>query len=341
MAAPVTIDGRPVALGASIGIATYPGDGRDFESLLKKAGGAMQRAKDIGRNTFQFYEETPGGDARERFALAGALRAALDGGPQMQVHYQPQFELASGRVTGFEALVRWRHPDLGDVPPQKFIRIAEANGYMGSLGTFVMRQACLQLRALASAGVSDATMSVNVSVAQLHDTRFAQRCLAILREAGIPPRRLDLEVTESVLLQDRDAVLGQLALLRESGVAISIDDFGTGYSSLSYLRHLPISRVKIDRSFVHDMLRDRDAASIVQAIVALAHTLHHTVIAEGVESAEHEAALRALGCDEAQGFHFARPMPAPVLVDWLLRRRSPHGAAAPASQVHAGSAHAR
>jgi EAL domain-containing protein (putative c-di-GMP-specific phosphodiesterase class I) len=192
---------------------------------------------------------------------------------------------------------------------------------MGALGSWVLRQACHQLRALTSAGMTDATMSVNVSVTQLHDPRFAQRCLDVLHDAGIAPRRLELEVTETVLLQDRESVLAQLTELRAHGVGIAIDDFGTGYSSLSYLRHLPIDKIKIDQSFVRDMLRERDASSIVQVIVALAHTLRHRVVAEGVETLAQREALLDLDCDQAQGFLFARPMPAAALFDWLDARR--------------------
>ena len=187
MAAPVSVDGRLVALGVSAGIALYPRDGLDFETLLKHAGSAMQRAKDLGRNTFQFYQEPLEGAARERVAIGGALRHALDGGQQMHVHYQPQLDLATGTVIGFEALLRWRHPELGDVAPEKFVRIAETNGYMGALGDWVLQQACLQLRALAAAGHRGTTMSVNVSVAQLNDAAFADRCIEILRAVGCRP----------------------------------------------------------------------------------------------------------------------------------------------------------
>jgi EAL domain-containing protein (putative c-di-GMP-specific phosphodiesterase class I) len=309
MAAPVTLDGRLVALGVSVGIAMYPRDGADFETLLKRAGSAMQRAKDLGRNTFQFYHAPLQGDARERVAIAGALRHALDGRQQMQVHYQPQLELGTGRVVGFEALMRWRHPMLGEVPPEKFIRVAETNGYMGSLGAWVTEQACAQLRALTAAGLEHATMSVNVSVAQLHDPHFSDRLLEALAQSGIAPQRLDLEVTESVLLQDRDLVLQHLARLRDAGLGVSIDDFGTGYSSLAYLTRFPVASLKIDRSFVAGIGRETSDPAIVRTIIEMARTLGFTVIAEGVETQAQVEFLRQFGCHQAQGYFFARPMP--------------------------------
>jgi EAL domain-containing protein (putative c-di-GMP-specific phosphodiesterase class I) len=305
--------------------------------LLKTGGIAMQRAKELGRNTWQLYADLPGADVSDHVALAGALREALRGGDELQVHYQPQMDLRTGAVVGFEALTRWNHPRLGFVPPEQFIRIAETNGHIAALGYWVLAQACRQLKALSAEGYAHARMAVNVSVVQLRDLHFAERCLRIARECGIAPGRLELEVTESVLLHDRESVILHLTQLRAQGVTIAIDDFGTGFSSLSYLHNLPFDKVKIDRSFVRDMAVDADARAIVRGIIGLAHSLRHRCVAEGVETQAQRFALARLQCDYAQGYLFARAMPAAALLEWLCagdRRAppSPEPVAAPAPE---------
>ena len=317
---PATINNQLVALGASIGVALYPKDGADFQTLLRSAGIAMHQAKDMGRNRWHPYSLPTGGFTNDRVALAGALRRALNSGEELEVHYQPEFDLITGEVVGFEALARWNSPQLGWVPPDKFIPVAETNGDINALGDWILAQACRDLEALSLGGYGRARMAVNVSAVQLRDDHFAERCLNTIRACGASTARIELEVTESMLLQDRDAVVRQLRQLREHGVSIAIDDFGTGFSSLSYLQHLPMDKVKIDRSFITSMNRDVDARAIVRVIVGLAHSLQVRCLAEGVESEDTRRALAELGCDQAQGFLLAPPMALPQLLAWLGTR---------------------
>ena len=244
----------------------------------------------------------------------------MNSGNELEVHYQPEFDLMTGEVVGFEALARWNSPQLGWVSPDKFIPLAETNGDINALGDWVLAQACHDFGQLSSAGYGQTKMAVNVSVLQLRDAHFADRCLNTICACGASAACLELELTESMLLHDRDSVVRQLRQLREHGVSIAIDDFGTGFSSLSYLQHLPMDKVKIDRSFIMSMNQDVDARAIVRVIVGLAHSLQVRCVAEGVESEDTRRALTELGCDQAQGFLFARPMALPQLLTWLGTR---------------------
>ncbi len=313
---PVRVHGRLMTSGASAGVALYPRDGVDFAELLQAAGTAMHRAKELGRSSFQFFRRELNQEACERMTLASTIRQAL-ANDEMVVHYQPQLNLGTGQVVGFEALLRWQHPELGIVGPDKFIKVAEDNGFMPILGRWVLEQACAQLKELPALGLPHVRMAVNVSAVQLRDATFADECLRVVRQAGVAPTLLELEVTESGLLEDKQLVLGQFKQLQAHGIGVSLDDFGIGYSSLTYLHALGVDNIKIDRSFVSQMLTDPAAQSIVQAIISLGHALGLRVIAEGVETAAQAEALARLGCDDAQGYVFSRPLPPAELTAWV------------------------
>jgi diguanylate cyclase (GGDEF)-like protein len=305
---PFVVAGQEVFISASLGIAIYPFDGEDPETLLKNADTAMYHAKDQGRNNFQYYTESMNASAFERLVLESSLRKALERG-EFVLHYQPQVCLTSGAVVGAEALVRWNHPELGLVPPSGFIGLAEETGLIVPLGLWVLRAACVQGKAWQDEGHRHLRVAVNVSGRQFAQPGFVREVAAILAETGITPALLDLELTETVLMEDAEENLAVLQELKALGVRLSIDDFGTGYSSLGYLRRLPIGALKVDRSFLAGVPSDEDRTTITSAIVALGRSLRLGVIAEGVESPEQVAFLRELGCDEMQGYLVSRPLP--------------------------------
>lgn len=305
---PARVDGRELSTSVSIGVSLYPDDGRDFDTLLKKADMAMYRAKDAGRNTYRYFDEQMNVEAVEQLALRSDLRHALERS-EFVLHYQPQIELATGRVVGAEALVRWNHPERGMVMPMRFIPAAEESGLIIPLGAWVMHEACRQAAAWRRAGLPPLVMAVNLSAVQFRRGDVEQTVLAVLEAAGLPPEWLELELTESILIHESEGVLATVRRLKQQGVRFSIDDFGTGYSSLSYLKRFEIDKLKIDRSFVRDLAVDADDAAIVRAIIQMARSLGLSTIAEGVETDEMLSRLRAFGCDEAQGYYFARPMP--------------------------------
>jgi len=316
---PQRLHGQTIALGASIGGAIYPGDGANFETLLKNAGVAMRHAKNRGGRRYELYAPTQSEAAPEQVAMAGALREALQAEVGLDLHYQPQLDVHTLAVIGFEALARWRHPQMGEVPPSKFIPVAETNGHIAALGYWVLARACRDLKALSALGYEHARMAVNVSVVQLRDPDFAARCLHIMDECKVAPTRLELEVTESILLRDRQSAVGQLLQLREHGVSVALADFGNGFSSLAYLQQLPVDKVKIDRSFVSGLSLGADARAIVRVIIGLAHSLRLRCAAEGVETDAELETLRKFRCDFAQGHHLARPASLGVLQDWLAK----------------------
>jgi len=325
--APFVIDEHELYVTTSIGIAVYPDDGLTVEQLIKNADTAMYRAKDLGRNAYQLY--TPSMNARsfERLAMESSLRHALSRN-EFTLVYQGKVDLVSGRLSGVEALVRWRHPEMGLISPTEFIPLAENMGLIGDIGTWVLKAACRQCKSWHDLGLPPVRIAVNVSALQFREGDVPALVAEALRESGLPPQYLELELTESVLMQRVDEVAQVLRELRQMGVHISIDDFGTGYSSLSYLKRMPIDALKIDRSFVHDLLEDGrivdgEGAEIVSTIINLAHNLRLRAVAEGVETEEQATFLRERGCDEIQGYLISRPVSGEDLVSLFDRNLLP------------------
>ena len=308
LASAFVIGGKEYRVTASIGVATYPQDGSDPETLLKNADVAMYRAKDKGRNAFEFYSAHLSNDAIERLSLESGLRRALER-DELELYYQPQIESCTGRIVGMEALVRWRHPQLGVLPPSRFIRIAEENGLIVPLGDWVVHTACKAHREWQGKRIAPARIAVNLSPRQFLHAGLVKDTLHVLESSGCKPSYLELEITESMVMHDPAGAAMVIEELKEMGVRIAMDDFGTGYSSLAHLKRFPIDTLKIDRSFISDLPGDAGNMAITDAIIAMARTLHLTVIAEGVETRAQFDLLRRLGCDEVQGFYFSAPVP--------------------------------
>jgi diguanylate cyclase (GGDEF)-like protein len=309
MGQPFTFADERVEVTASIGVAVHPNDGIDEQELLKNADLAMYRAKDEGGNQFRFFAADMHSRAREALVLDSRLREAVALG-QFVLHYQPQIDLRTRRIIGAEALVRWQMPERGLVGPGEFLPRAEKTGLILPINEWVLREACREAATWQKRGLPPLRISVNLSSVQFQKQSVPLLVARVLADTGLDPRRLDLELTESMLLEETESVVNDLRQLRELGVGISIDDFGTRYSSLTYVKHFPIDRLKIDQSFVRDLGSNPHDAAIVRAIVSLGHSLEFGVIAEGVESAEQVALLQAEGCDEVQGYFFGKPMPA-------------------------------
>jgi diguanylate cyclase (GGDEF)-like protein/PAS domain S-box-containing protein len=309
MSAPFVISGRELYVTCSIGIATYPKDGEDRQTLLKNADAAMYRAKETGRNNVQYYATEMNIKAMERLVLEHDLRHALER-DEFLLHYQPQVDLRTGEIAGMEALVRWQHPELGLIPPARFIPVAEDSGLIVALGEWVLRTACAQNKAWQLAGLSPLSVAVNLSARQFRQPDLVEKVAAILGETGLDPAHLELELTESLVMQDVEKTIVTLGRLKAMGVQLSVDDFGTGYSSLSYLKRFPIDTLKIDQSFVRDITTDPDDAAIAKSIISMAHDMQLKVIAEGVETEDQKNILQQRHCDEMQGYFFSRPVPA-------------------------------
>ncbi len=298
-----------ISTSVSIGISIFPEDGTSFETLLKKADMAMYQAKNSGRNGYRFFDETTNVEAGERLIIRNDLRRALDRN-EFVLYYQPQHDLTSGAVVGAEALIRWNHPERGMMAPGRFIPVAEESGLIVPIGEWVLREACNQAMAWKRADLPDLSIAVNLSAVQFKRGNVEACVLQVLDETGFDPVLLELELTESILIQDVESILASVKRLKLLGVKLSIDDFGTGYSSLSYLKRFDVDKLKIDQSFVQNLATDPDDVAIVHAIIQMAHALNLKTIAEGVETAEMMQQLRILKCDEVQGYYYARPMPA-------------------------------
>ncbi|HYN12540.1 MAG TPA: EAL domain-containing protein [Burkholderiales bacterium] len=317
---PITIDGKELYVSCSAGISMYPQDGPDVDTLLKNADAAMYRAKEHGRNNFQFYTAEMNERVNERLALENALRRALER-QEFLLHYQQKIDMKSGVIVGAEALVRWMHPEWGLVRPARFIPLAEETGLIVQLGEWVLRESCRQTREWLDGGLKPGVVSVNLSARQFRQEGLVRMVSRILEETRLEPAQLEMELTESMVMHNVEAAIATLQGLKSLGVALSVDDFGTGYSSLSYLKDLPIDALKIDRSFVRDIGAGAETEDgvIAQAIISLGHSLHLKVVAEGVETDPQVRFLKRHGCDELQGFFYGEPV-APAEYARLLEK---------------------
>lgn len=316
-----SIEGQELFVTASAGVTLFPLDSEDPDGLIKNADVAMYRAKELGRNTFQFFTAEMNARAMERMSMEGHLRRALERG-EFLLHYQPKVNLASGDITGLEALLRWQHPELGLVSPARFIPILEDNGQIIQVGERVLEEACSQLkRWAADKSLPVVPVAVNLSGRQLQLKDIGTGLMRIVSVSSVNPRLIELEITESVLMRDPARISGMLRNLQQFGMRISVDDFGTGYSSLNYLKSFPLDTLKIDRSFIQDIVTDPDDAMITRAVISMAHSLRLKVVAEGVETRAQLSLLAAAGCDEMQGFYFSRPLPADECAVLMRERR--------------------
>jgi diguanylate cyclase (GGDEF)-like protein len=323
-------------LGATLGISMYPADGEDGHTLIRNADTAMYQAKAAQRGSYRFYSPEMTASAEERLRLDSLLRKALDN-EELYLAYQPQVDLASGRLIGVEALLRWQHPAMGSIPPARFIPVAEESGFIGELGTWVLHKACLQMKNWLDSGIDVPRIAVNVSGKQFERDGFVDSLRAVLRQTGIPSARLELEITETAIMLAPN-VHGLLQALRETGVQLSIDDFGTGYSSLSNLKLLPIQKLKIDRSFVRDLERSGNDLAIVRSVIALAKTMGLATLAEGVENKEQARFLVQEGCEQAQGFLYSQAVSADDVARYWTDSTAPAQPHPPAIEASRGIA---
>jgi len=320
VAQPVMLGTKEFFVTCSIGVAVYPSESTSADTLIEHADIAMYRAKKLGRNNFQFYTPAMNEESLERVRIESALRNAVER-DEFVLYYQPQLDMKTGKIVGMEALIRWQHPELGMVPPGRFISIAEETGMIVEIGAWVLRSACAQNKAWQDAGYDKLRVAVNLSARQFGAADLIENLAAVLRDTGLEPKYLEIELTESLFMSDITPAVDLLHRIKALGVNLSIDDFGTGYSSLSYLSRFPIDVLKIDRSFVADITRDANDEAIVTSIIALAHNLKLAVIAEGVETGEQLDYLRRHGCDEMQGYYFSKPLPATQFEQLLIEGR--------------------
>src|SRR6266403_1864682 len=302
-----SIDQHDLHVTASIGVSVYPDDGLDAETLIKNADTAMYQAKENGRQSYQYFKPAMNVRAVERQSIEESLRRALER-QEFALHYQPKINLRTGEITGAEALIRWTHPTRGPVAPGQFIPVAEDCGLILPIGNWVLREACKQARAWLDAGLPMRTMAVNISAMEFRHEHFLEGVFAILKDTGLDPRCLELELTESVLMKHAGSTESILRILRARGVQLAVDDFGTGYSSLSYLRKFSIDALKIDQSFIRQITSAPDETTIVAAVISMGRSLKLRVVAEGVETLQELKFLQAHECDEAQGYYFSRPV---------------------------------
>ncbi len=317
---PFDLDDNKLFMGASIGVAVYPTDGGDAATLQSSADAALHQAKALGRGQLRFFTPEMTERARKRLTLEAELRLALEAG-QLILHYQPQVDLRSGGILGFEALARWQHPERGWIPPAEFIPLAEESGLINRLGDWALREACQQVKAWSTSGLPYGPVAVNVSTMQLNRGALIKSVMATLHETGTPPQLLSLEITESMVMGDAEQSMQVLTQLANLGVGLAIDDFGTGYSSLAYLQRLDVAKLKIDLSFVREVTTNANSAAIVKAIIALGHSLGLELIAEGVETRDQAQCLLKLGCDAIQGYWIGRPLAAADMTDFLASFR--------------------
>lgn len=336
MTAEFVAQGHSVNSTCSIGVCMFQDNGENGETLIKNADAAMYCAKENGRNNIRFFTDEMHAQGVERLTLETSLRLAIDR-KEFFLLYQPQMEISSGRIIGAEALIRWRHPELGLVPPDKFIPIAENNGLILPIGEWVLRTACAQARRWQDLGLTVVPVAVNVSAVQFRHESFCALIKRVLEETGLSPEHLELELTESLLLSNADVMFAVLQDLKDMGVSLAIDDFGTGYSSLSYLKQFPVGKLKIDRSFIKDVAANSDDAAITSAIISMAKNLNLKVIAEGVEEEAQMLFLRNQRCDEIQGYYFSKPISADEFADALRNVNRPDGPS-PIGNPRAGSA---
>lgn len=306
---PFIFNNQELHITASVGISLYPYDGEDAETLLKNADTALNRVKEQGKNNYQLYTPTMNSEAFGRMILENNMLKALER-EEFIIHYQAQVDLRSGRIIGVEALVRWQHPDLGLIPPADFIPMAEENGLIVPIGEWVLRTACVQNKIWQEAGLPPLRVAVNLSARQFQQVQLSEIIEQTLNQTRLDSRYLELEITESIAMQNADFTIRTLREFRDMGVHVAIDDFGTGYSSLSYLRKFPIDSLKIDRSFIRDIIMHPNDAAIITAVIMLAHSLKVKVTAEGVETQEQLDFLKKQNCDKMQGYLFSRPVPA-------------------------------
>jgi diguanylate cyclase (GGDEF)-like protein len=316
LSAPFAINGHELFITTSIGISLYPLDGADIDAIVKCADIAMYRAKHEGKNNYQFYNLSTEANALQRLSLESKLRKALDKN-ELLLHYQPQVDSFTGEITGVEALLRWHDPQAGMISPTKFIPIAEETGLIIPIGEWILRTACAQNRAWQDQGLPPIRVAVNLSPRQFRDKKLIEHIAKALHDTGLPPQWLAVEITEGSAMQNIDHTFEILQELKNMGVQLAIDDFGTGYSSLSYLKRFPIDKLKIDRSFIQGIPGDHGDSAIVKALIALSHNLNMKVVAEGVETGEQLEFLRALGCNELQGYLFSKPVAARELTGML------------------------
>jgi EAL domain-containing protein (putative c-di-GMP-specific phosphodiesterase class I) len=317
IARPFTLIGHEFRVTASIGISTYPLDGPDEQTLTKNADIAMYQAKTEGKNNFQFYSAELNANSLERLTLESSLRHALERN-EFRIHYQAKWDIASGRITGMEALLRWEHPDHGTIAPMQFIPIAEETGLIVPIGRWVLKTVCSQSVAWQRQGLQRLSIAVNLTARQFTDEHLLQDVTSILKATGMDPRLLELEVTESLLIQDVEKTLRILTGLKALGIRIAVDDFGTGYSSLATLQRFPLDTIKIDRSFIRNVVGATEDTGLADAIISMGKNLSLTVVAQGVETREQADFLRTHACDELQGFYFKRPLPADQFAQLLL-----------------------
>ncbi|WML38308.1 EAL domain-containing protein [Neobacillus sp. OS1-2] len=317
---PLEVNNQEFFVTPSIGISLYPTDGKDEETLIKNADTAMYQAKERGKNNFQFYSSNLNGQSVRKMELENGLRKALEN-DQLTLHYQPQMSLVTGELVGIEALIRWQHPEHGFIAPSEFIPLAEETGLIVPIGKWVLWNACQQRKAWENAGLCDVPIAVNVSVRQFEDDHLIEYISTVLDEVGLNATQLELEITESIMqnLENSTIILNQL---KELGVWLSIDDFGTGYSSLSYLKYLPIDKIKIDKSFVDDILYHSNQGVMVKTIIDMGLNLNFTVIAEGIETDEQLSFLKENACKVGQGYLFSKPLPAIEMQNFLINRKS-------------------
>ncbi len=318
---PFQYENQQLHIKASMGISIYPDDGDDALALIKNADSALYEAKYSGRNHYKFYTAKLNATAFEQLTMETALRQALYGN-QFMVYYQPQLDIATGKIIGMEALVRWKHPEMGIIPPIQFIPLAEETGLIVPLGSWVLKTACMQTVTWKKMGFDHLRLAVNLSARQFQEPELVETILNICTDVGMPPQSLELEITESILMKDITIAIMILKWLNKKGIRIAIDDFGTGYSSLSYLKKFPLNHLKIDRSFIRDCINNKDDAAIISCIVSIANNLHLKIIAEGVETKEQLAFVRSIGCHQFQGYYFSPPVPAEEFTAMLQNGKS-------------------